>query len=273
MMNKRRIGKRIGFTLIELLVVISIIALLLAILMPALQKVKRRAEAVVCLNLIKQMALANVTYATSYDGYFVDSGWRSTSGMTVNEFWCLNKTFLSMVGMTQGEISNVGKSDTSTGQMGAQWPKSYLCPTFIPVLPNQFDHVVSYGYNRWWGWGGNRDYRDGHISRPSEKIMFVDSQQWWMSTVNADPTIDNGWNANGQTKSVIRPDGRTDGMGYPFQPGVVMYRHNEGTNAAYFDGSAGHRKKEETFYFIDDDPLGAVDDRRNDKLWVLFLTD
>ena len=51
-----------GFTLIELLVVISIIALLLSILMPALTKVKEQAKAVVCSSNLRQMAVALEVY-------------------------------------------------------------------------------------------------------------------------------------------------------------------------------------------------------------------
>jgi len=59
-----RVGKFLyGFTLIELLVVISIIALLLSILMPALSKVKEQGKRVVCSSNLKQMNLALAIYA------------------------------------------------------------------------------------------------------------------------------------------------------------------------------------------------------------------
>ena len=57
-----------GFTLIELLVVIAIIALLLAMLVPALQKVKEKARAVQCSNRIKQMGVVWHLYANDNNG-------------------------------------------------------------------------------------------------------------------------------------------------------------------------------------------------------------
>lgn len=57
-----------GFTLIELLVVISIIALLLAILMPALSKVKEKARDVMCRTNIKTMQLATMLYTEENKG-------------------------------------------------------------------------------------------------------------------------------------------------------------------------------------------------------------
>ncbi len=59
--------KRQGFTLIELLVVIAIIALLLAILMPALQRVKKQAKGVVCQSNLRQIGMGANLYAEEYD--------------------------------------------------------------------------------------------------------------------------------------------------------------------------------------------------------------
>ena len=64
--------KRNGFTLIELLVVISIIALLLSILMPALNKVKEKAKIIVCKTNLHNIGLAIAAYATEYDDRLPD---------------------------------------------------------------------------------------------------------------------------------------------------------------------------------------------------------
>ena len=63
-------GVRKGFTLIELLVVIAIIALLMAILMPALQRVKSRARGVACQSNLKQMGYTFTLYTEDNEGRF-----------------------------------------------------------------------------------------------------------------------------------------------------------------------------------------------------------
>jgi prepilin-type N-terminal cleavage/methylation domain-containing protein len=63
-------GKSRGFTLIELLVVIAIIALLMAILMPALQRVKKLARTVACQVNLHQWALIWAMYLEDNNGYF-----------------------------------------------------------------------------------------------------------------------------------------------------------------------------------------------------------
>jgi len=62
--------KKKGFTLIELLVVISVIALLLAILMPALQKAKYQAKRMVCMSNVRQQLLIFFTYSQDNDDKF-----------------------------------------------------------------------------------------------------------------------------------------------------------------------------------------------------------
>jgi prepilin-type N-terminal cleavage/methylation domain-containing protein len=67
-MKKRNRLHHKAFTLIELLVVIAIIALLLAILMPALQIAKKKAAAAVCLVNTRNLSLAWYMYAQENDG-------------------------------------------------------------------------------------------------------------------------------------------------------------------------------------------------------------
>ena len=60
-----------AFTLIELLVVISIIALLMAVLMPALNRARAQAQATACMSNLRQWGVLFSMFAEDNNGYFI----------------------------------------------------------------------------------------------------------------------------------------------------------------------------------------------------------
>ncbi|MBN1974109.1 MAG: type II secretion system protein [Sedimentisphaerales bacterium] len=198
---ERTLHRRDGFTLIELLVVIAIIAVLLAILMPSLQKVRRQAQEILCRNNLKQYAYADRMYLDDNKGNFPDPArWLFNDGRINNCDWHDKRINLEDMPKLAGSL----------------WPylkdkDIHLCPVFsstaravgdcdvchgkgkIPIEP-----IYSYNMNAYLGgciYGASvtptkyqslvqNAVKETGVKNPSKVILFSEENTWKIDGLN-----------------------------------------------------------------------------------------
>ena len=121
-----------GFTLIELLVVIAIIALLLAVVIPALNKAKEQAKYVICKNSLHQYGLAGDLYLNDFDESFPDP-----------YHWLHNPLYLSSSACAWHDERN--NYEVNPDNAGLLWPyfdakNMHVCPRFRDIA-KRYGHL------------------------------------------------------------------------------------------------------------------------------------
>ena len=220
-----------GFTLVELLVVIAIIALLMAVLLPALNKARSQSKRIVCLSGLKQLVTAWMAYADNSDGKLVNGG--SWPVILAETYWCSGFPHSLDPGAPPtltGFDSECPTYATKIEQMkrGALYKyaadvKIYRCAEAAKTAHRTY--VMPTSMNAWWNWPGypvNKvAKRLGQIKRSKDRIVFMEER-------------------------TITPNAFQLPIDFPTHPlcDAVDIMHGNGGNFGFADGHAEYHRYE-----------------------------
>ena len=236
MMHKRR-----GFTLIELLVVIAIIALLMGILMPALQRVKKQAAAVTCQALLKQWGTIWSMYCDDNNGNFSNGVIRGSGWHRGEWVICLRHLYRTKTDILQCPTAKKRKPN------GDEWgdtTHTYWMPMGGNDTSGMGGEEPSYGGSNWiynpnrgvaniQGRPADWNWRTKDVKNSNEIPIFGDAM--WRGGGPCYRTSESGALNPGFQR--IRPaafDGQWLGYGYEMMH-FAINRHDAGTNMLFMD--------------------------------------
>jgi prepilin-type N-terminal cleavage/methylation domain-containing protein/prepilin-type processing-associated H-X9-DG protein len=169
---------KVGFTLVELLVVIGIIALLIAILMPALGRARQQGQRVQCLSNLRQIGTATIMYTNENKGYFP----RSAAGGTPPAYADVYDDFIYW---QPGRDLNQSVLVKYLGGGGVFNPNLFICPS-DNVQGHMSSPIYPFSYTMNETMGGLKPVlqSDLHfrikitqVRHAAEKIMYLDESQ------------------------------------------------------------------------------------------------
>ena len=231
--------KPMGFTLIELLVVIAIIAILAAILLPALNSARERGRTASCINNLKQCTLSAAQYMDAHDGVMIMKYGGDRTNGNMAYLWCIVKGFY------------IGYPQVSSGIKDLS-PEVIVCPSITGNLDIDASSTFpqyAVPYQAMYGSGSYNDKNSSLFCDIRNKTAYF--------SVNAHTTngTEVGFNSKAASQASVaalfNEAWRNDAanyhasfyFSYPDNTARIDMRHNDRTNTAYADGHVASNDK------------------------------